>query len=153
LLCIFPFSRSAHPTCYASFHSRALLTPLVMHLSILALCSPHLLCIFPFSRSAHPTCYASFHSRALLTPLVMHLSILALCSPHLLYIVLSQLDTDPEERHDVGAAPEQRSRVNTMHAAVMAGRASAYNPVRGNTDPRACIAALARGGFWGPFVE
>jgi hypothetical protein len=91
--------------------------------------------------------------RALLTPLAVHLSILALCSPHLLYIVLSQLDTDPEERHDIGAVPEQRSRVNTMHAAVMAGRASAYNPVRGNTDPRACIAALARGGFWGPFVE
>ena len=66
---------------------------------------------------------------------------------------LFRLDIDPEERTDLGALNEYRSRAAQMQAAILKARESAYNPRRGHTDQRACEAALARGGFWGPFVQ
>jgi hypothetical protein len=65
---------------------------------------------------------------------------------------LFRLDQDPEERNDLGGTAEYSSRATDMQAMILEARGHAYIPSRGGTDRRACGAAVARGGFWGPFA-
>jgi len=58
---------------------------------------------------------------------------------------------DPFEAKDVAwAFPD---KVRTMISQIEALELTAFNPHRGSTDPRACERALARGNFWGPWLE
>lgn len=64
----------------------------------------------------------------------------------------SEISVDPEERRDLGREPAHQQRVQHMLRAVVAERATAYNPHRGTADPRACEKATVEyNGFWGPF--
>ena len=47
----------------------------------------------------------------------------------------------------------EMTKVKSMVAKIEAELLTAFNPHRGSTDPRACESALARGNFWGPFIE
>ena len=44
-------------------------------------------------------------------------------------------------------------KVAELYAMVVALEATAFNPIRGKTDPQSCINALGEyRGFWGPFI-
>jgi len=65
---------------------------------------------------------------------------------------LYNLSKDPLESNDLaGKMPE---KVKEMYEKLEHYESSAFNPNRGNTDPKACELALGKyGGFWGPFVQ
>jgi hypothetical protein len=68
------------------------------------------------------------------------------------WVPCSEISADPEERRDLGLEPAHQQRVQHMLRAVVAERATAYNPHRGTADPRACEKATGEyNGFWGPF--
>lgn len=58
---------------------------------------------------------------------------------------------DPFERKDVAWAFPKK--VQQMISQIEQLELSAFNPHRGSTDARACESALARGNFWGPWLE
>ena len=65
---------------------------------------------------------------------------------------LYDLQSDPLEATDLAASyPE---KVSDLWQRLEAHEATAFNPDRGKTDPKACEMALGKyGGFWGPFVD
>ena len=88
---------------------------------------------------------------------------------------LYELMGDPTEHHNQASEPALRPRVEAMLLWLHVAKNKAYLPKRctcddgyGGTncqyfadgtayetclDPRACTAAAARGGFWGPFLD
>ena len=65
---------------------------------------------------------------------------------------LFDLTADPLEATDLAISMPQT--VERMRSRLEVLLPTAFNPHRGNVDPRACEAALGKyGGFWGPFVE
>ena len=63
---------------------------------------------------------------------------------------LYDLARDPGEHVDLAA--RQPARTAAMLRALWAHNATAYLPDRGADDGAACVAALARGHYWGPFT-
>jgi hypothetical protein len=63
---------------------------------------------------------------------------------------LYELRSDPFENNDLAAT--MPAKVAELRGRLEAHEATAFNPHRGNVDPAACAHAIARGGFWGPFV-
>ena len=64
---------------------------------------------------------------------------------------------DPSERSNLALTnsslwSRMLARVDELQAGLASGP-EIYSPVRGKRDPRACAAAKARGGYWGPFAE
>ena len=69
-------------------------------------------------------------------------------------VLCSEISADPEERRDLGQEPAHQQRVQEMLRAVVAERATAFNPHRGTVDPRACEKATSvYDNFWGPFAS
>ena len=65
---------------------------------------------------------------------------------------LYELRSDPLELHDVAALHPDRLRA--MYARLEQEETTAFNPDRGQSDPKACGKVLGEyGGFWGPFLE
>ena len=58
---------------------------------------------------------------------------------------------DPGEHHNLAASQPQRFAA--MLAALDAAQKTVFSPQRGLKDPEACVRGLARGGFWGPFID
>ena len=58
---------------------------------------------------------------------------------------------DPNEYNNIIASKQEVWK--TMLARMDEVQKGVWSPVRGNTDPRACEAAIANGGFWGPFID
>ena len=64
---------------------------------------------------------------------------------------LFNVAADPQERYDLAAS--MPDKVAELYAMVVAHEATAFNPIRGKTDPQSCISALGEyKGFWGPFI-
>ena len=56
---------------------------------------------------------------------------------------------DPSEHHNLASGmPEQWE---ALYAQLLKANETVYSPVRGNRSELACTAAVAAGGFWGPF--
>ena len=65
---------------------------------------------------------------------------------------LYELRSDPLELHDVAAL--HPDRLKAMYARLEQEETTAFNPDRGQSDPKACGKVLGEyGGFWGPFLE
>ena len=58
--------------------------------------------------------------------------------------------TDPTEHDDVAA--QHPDIVASLYARLLELQTTAFTPDRGTDDGAACTAAMAYGGFWGPFV-
>ena len=58
---------------------------------------------------------------------------------------------DPNEYNNIIASKQEVWE--TMLARIDEVQKGVWSPVRGTTDPRACEAAIANGGFWGPFID
>jgi arylsulfatase I/J len=65
---------------------------------------------------------------------------------------LFELLSDEGERYDLAARQASERVLQTMHVRLQAMRESALLITAGSTDQRACDAAMAYGGFWGPWM-
>lgn len=66
---------------------------------------------------------------------------------------LFDVAADMSERRDLAAEPAHAAVLALLQQKLATANKANFNPSRGHFDQRACDAAAANGGYWGPFID